>query len=96
MTHYLAPDNSIHFVSTASKHLLPEGSVPLEDTAAVTLIAAKNYISAKLRALTALQELEGKVTPRMLREASLGTPPYGGLAIRGFYSLSADPNQTTY
>lgn len=75
MQYYRAPDNSLHAIAVDFANLLPAGSVPISEHCATTIAAAKNYIPAKLRALIVLQELESKVTPRMLREASLGAPP---------------------
>ena len=37
MSHYKAPDNSLHFIEPEYAHLLPEGSVPITDEEAEAL-----------------------------------------------------------
>jgi len=79
---YKAPDNSLHDdMDGTATHLLPAGSIAITGEAAGVLRAATYYTPKNTRILAELTSQEAKVTPRMIREASLGSPPAELLAI---------------
>jgi hypothetical protein len=72
MQHYIAPDNSWHFIDPAFAHWLPEGSIAIPTESANIIQSAASFISAKSKILAEIFLLESAITPRMIRESALG------------------------
>jgi hypothetical protein len=67
---YKAPDNSLHFLDDDSfAHLLPAGSVQITDAEVSTILAAN---APKPTVKDQIAILESTITPRRIREATLG------------------------
>ena len=76
MSHYKAPDNSLHFIEPEFAHLLPEGSIAITDEEAEAL---RPVITPTVQDQIVALEAANPITHRNLRDLAMAVAAIGEL-----------------